>query len=346
MDIKRFLKEVTALPGMPGYEAGVGEYIADWFRPLADELRVDAFGNVVARLGDARPRIMISAHMDEIGLVVCDIEKDGAIRVAKSGGVDPRILPASEVLVHTRTGILPGVVGAKAPHLLTKAEQKKSIVLENLHIDVGMKPESVKAKVRVGDRVTLTGELVVLSGGRLASKTMDDRAGVAVMLVALEHLKRMKPEAEVLFVSSCQEEVGAYGAQTAAHSLEPDIGIAIDVTHGEGPGTGKFEAFPLDKVLLGKGPMLSKPLIHQFEKSAKKHRIDTMVEISNGATWTDADTMFYANEGVPTALVSIPLRYMHTTVETLSEQTIEEAGRLIAHTIDELSRDWGTITWH
>lgn len=358
LDKRKFLRELTALPGLPGHEREAGEAIARWLRPFSDEVSVDKFGNVVGRVGrvsgcgcgmcggGAGPKIMVSAHMDEIGLVVSYIEEDGALRLARSGGVDPRILPAAEVIVHTRGGQLPGVVGAKAPHLLTAEERKKAIELDAVFVDIGYPADEVKRRVRVGDRVTLVGPLTELANGRLAAKTMDDRAGVCCMLVAMEQLQKMRVNAEVHFVASCQEEVGCFGARTAAYAIAPDVGIAIDVTHGAGPGTGPFEAFELDKVAIGAGPSLSKPLLKLLREVAGKHHIDTALDISDGSTWTDADAIIIEAGGVPCALVSIPLKYMHTTVETLSEAAIEEAGRLIALFIAELADRWEGFEWH
>ncbi len=346
MDIARFLSEATVLPGLPGREAKVAEYIAAQFEPLADDVRMDVMHNVMARHGQGGPRILLAAHQDEIGLVVSRIEKDGALRLTRSGGVDPRILPASEVVVWTKGGPMMGIVGAKAPHLLTDDERKKNTELKDLFVDMGMAGGRVRETVRIGDMVTLTGAFQQLASGCAASKTMDDRAGVACMLCALEELTHLRARAETYFVATGQEEIGAGGALTAAYSIAPDIGIAIDVTHGEGPGTGKFDALPLDKVAVGKGPSLHAELTRRLQEAARKHKVDIAVEISDGHTWTDADAVGFVREGVPCVLVSIPLKYMHTTVETLKLDTIREAGRLIAHFIDDISRDWEAIAWY
>lgn len=345
MDIKQFLSEITTIEGLPGREQAVAERIAQVFTPLADDVRIDQMGNVIARYGQGGPRIQVAAHMDEIGLVVSQIEEDGSLRMERSGGVDPRILPASEVHVHTKGGKLVGIVGAKPPHLLTPAEQKKALLLKDMYVDLGMSAEHVKQKVRIGDMITLVGEATELMDGHMASKTMDDRAGVAVMLCALEQLRKMRAKAETHFVSTVQEEIGSRGAKTSAHALDCDIAIAIDVTHGEGPGTGKWEAYPLNKIPIGKGPSLHPVLHERIMQIGKKHHMDCVAEISNGTTYTDADPMHMARAGVPCVLISVPLRYMHTTVETLNLNTIEEAGRLIALFIDDITSDWEAIQW-
>lgn len=345
MICKDFLREITRIPGLPAYERDVARFVQGAFEPLVDDVRVDTMQNVIARTGQGGPRILVTAHQDEIGLVVTKIEKDGSLRMTRSGGVDPRILPACEVWVQAKDGALYGVVGAKAPHLLTEADRKKAIKLKDLYIDLGMSPERVRELVRVGDQVALAGPLTELAGGHLAAKTMDDRAGVCAMLCAAEQLRRFRARAEVLFVAASQEEVGSFGATVAGYSLEPDIVIAVEVTHGAGPGTGKWEAFPLDKVTLGKGPSLHPELLRRIQETAKRNHIDCLTEISTGTTWTDADPLQVSRAGVPCALVQIPLRYMHTTVEMLNESVIEEAGRLIALFIDDISRDWEGIQW-
>ncbi len=341
-----FLREVTRTPGLPGHERAAADLIAAAFAPLADEVTIDPMNNVTARCGQGGPRIMISAHLDEIGLVVRAIEDDGALRVTGNGGVDPRILPAAEVTVWTKTGPLTGIVGAKAPHLLSEADRKKAVQMTDVHVDLGMSCERVKALVRVGDMVQLQGPLTALANGRLACKTMDDRASVAAMLVAAEELNKLRHGAEALFVSTCQEEVGLKGAKTAGHRHAPDMGIAIDVCHGAGPGTGKWEAHPLDKPVLDRGPALHPALVKRIRETAKRNGIELNLGVSNGPTHTDADTLHLVREGVPTVLLSVPLRYMHTTVETLDTAVIEQTGKLIALFIRDIAEEWGDIEWY
>ncbi len=346
MNTLSFLREVTRIPGLPGHERKAAEYIADAFRPHAAEVSIDRLNSVTARVGDTGPRVMVAAHLDEIGLVVRQIEADGSLRVTGNGGVDPRILPAAEVTVWAKSGPLQGIVGAKAPHLLTAADRKKAVQMADVHVDLGLSPERVQSLVRVGDMVQLTGPVTELANGRLASKTLDDRASVAAMLVAAEELNRLKFSATALFVSTAQEEVGAHGARTSGHRLAPDFAIAIDVTHGAGPGTGKWEAHPLDKPVIDRGPSLHRGLTQRLRDTAKQNGIDINLGVSSGATYTDADPLHLVREGVPTVLISIPLRYMHTTVETLDSAVIEACGRLIALFIRDIAEDWGNIEWY
>lgn len=346
MDLKTYLTEVSAVSGTPGFEQPVAKYIAGAFEPLVDEVTVDSFFNVVARKGRLGPRFIICAHEDEIGMVVRDIEEDGCLRITGNGGVDPRILPAMEVNVITKEGPLYGVVGAKAPHLLTAEERGKALQMGELYVDTGYKAEEVKQRVRIGDPVVMIGKMVELADGRMAGKTMDDRACVAAMIECAEQLNRMNAPAQVFMTATTKEEVGGYGASMSAYRLDPDVAIVVDVTHGEGPGTGRFEAFPLDKPTIAVGPNLHPMLTKKLRETAAKHHVEYTVEVASGVTGTDAADTQVVRAGVPSVLISVPLKYMHTAVETLSLDVIRETGRLMAHFIDDISREWEDLKWY
>lgn len=345
MDLEKLIREMMRQPGVSGNEAVVGQYIASQFAQVADGVEVDAMQNIIARMGSEGPRVMISAHQDEIGMVVTRIEDDGCVRIYKNGGVDPRILPGLEVEIQGRKGPVYGVIGWKAPQLQTAEELKKAVKFDDLYVDVGYSAEQTRALVRVGDPVVMLAQPQTLSDGAMASKTMDDRASVLAMLVAAQELQRMKVRAQVCFVASTQEEVGAYGANAAAYGTDPDWAIAIDVTHGEGPGTGKFEAHPLDKITIERGPLIHRALGRKLEQVAKEYRIPYEISAGGGMTWTDADVIQKVRDGIPTVLLSIPLRYMHTTVETLRLDVIRDAGRLMALMIAAMADEWEEFQW-
>ena len=346
-NIARFIAEVTALPGVPGYEAGVNGRIAEWFRTLADEVFTDDLENLYARVGahGSGPRVIVCAHQDEIGLVVSKIEDDGSLRIFKNGGVDPRILPGMEVSVQTASGPLYGVIGAKPPQLLTEKDREKALKLEDLYVDVGYAPEDVRSRVRVGDMVVMLAPSLRLANGCMAGKTMDDRASVAAMLVAAELLSQRSVPAETYFVSTTQEEIGSVGAKSATFRLKPDLAIVIDVTHGEGPGTGKWEAYPVNKVTIAHGPNIQPKLEKIAVEAAKENGVDTVMEVCTGVTATDACETQTAAGGVPSLLLSIPLKYMHTSVELLKLDTVRETGRLIALVIEKIAREWEGFSW-
>ncbi len=346
MDIEGFIAAASEKLGVPGYEREVGDYVASQFEAFADEVTRDALENVIARVGKGGPKVMVSAHHDEIGLIVTQIEDDGSLRIYRNGGVDPRILPAMEVIVRAKDGPLFGVVGAKPPHLLTEADRKKTVKFDDLYVDIGYPAEKARALVRVGDPVVMRARPVKLSGGCMAGKTMDDRACVASLLVAMDFTKQLRSPAEAYFVASSQEEVGMKGAKVAAHSIDPDFAIAIDVTHGEGPGTGKWEAFPLDKMTIVWGPNLHPALVKKAEEIADKWHIPYAREVASGVTGTDAGAIQVERGGIPVILLSVPLRYMHTTVETVKVDVIRDVGRLVSLIIDEVSRDWEGMKWY
>lgn len=339
-DLSGFLGEITALRGISGDEAPVAKRIADAFAPLCDEVSIDAMQSVTARIGKAGPRVLITAHLDEIGLIATVIEDDGAVRFSRVGGVDPRILPGSRVMVHTEEGPMLGIIGALSPHLMTEEDRKKNYKMEALCVDMGLPKERVHALVHPGTQITLLGPLTALENRRYASKTIDDRGSVATMLRLAELLQKRELPCQLFLVSAVQEEVGGLGAKTSAFTLNPDIAIAIDVTHAEMPGCSPDDVFPLDKVVLTEGPNIHPGLHSHLMSLAKKHRVDAQTAICPHVTWTDAAALQIARAGVPTALVEIPLKYMHTTVETVSMSVIEESARLLAAFVTELDDGW------
>jgi len=346
LDIFEFMEKSSAILGTPGYETDISAHFAGLFKEYTDDVRIDALNSVIARVGETGPKVMISAHQDEIGMVVLAIEDDGCIRLHRNGGVDPRILPAHEVSIIAKDGPIYGVVGAKPPHLLSEADRNTAVKFEDLYVDIGYPADKVKELVRVGDPIVMLAKPVQLSGGHMACKTMDDRASVASMVIAMEMLKKFDTPAQAYFVASSQEEVGCKGAGTAAFAIDPDFAIAVDVTHAEGPGTGRWEAFPIEKMTIVSGPNLHPMLVKKAEEVADKWRIPYHREICSGVTGTDAAAIQIARGGIPTILLSVPLRYMHTTVETGKISVIEDVGKLMALFIDEIVREWEGLKWY
>lgn len=339
-DLFAFLGKITALRGLSGEEGLVAEAVAEAFAPLCDEVSVDAMANVVARLGDTGPKVLITAHIDEIGLMATVIEDDGAIRFTRVGGVDPRILPGARVMVHTAEGPMRGVIGALPPHLLSQEDRKKNYDMKKLHVDMGLPAERVRALVHAGTPITLDGPPVRMKNNRYASKTIDDRGCVAMMLRMAELLQKRELPAQVYFVAASQEEVGGIGIEAAAHRINPDIGIAVDVTHAEMPGCEPDDVHPLDKVVLTEGPNIHPRLHAHLMALAGKIHVDAQTAICPHVTWTDASSLQIARAGVPTALIEIPLKYMHTTVETVSMDVLEESARLLAAFVTGLDAAW------
>jgi endoglucanase len=344
MEIKEFLARLVTVPGISGNEEAVAQLISQAFEPYCQEVRIDRFYNVYGRktdvIRDDMPKVMIAAHMDEIGLMVTDIDERGFIRFTTVGGVDPRILLAQEVEVHGRQKLF-GVIGAKPPHIQQREDAKKAIKIKDMAIDVGLPYEKVKELVNIGDAITFVSPLTDLRGQMVSGKSLDDRAGVAVLLQTMKELDALRFAADVFFVATVQEEVGVRGATISAYKVEPDIGIAIDVTHGDMPDAPRDETFSMNKgPVIAVGPNMHPKLTQKLMDVAKEYGMDYMVEVEPRPTGTDARAIQISRRGVPTVLIEIPLRYMHTTVETLNLNNIKQAARLLARFIASLKEDW------
>ncbi|WAH35119.1 M42 family metallopeptidase [Alicyclobacillus dauci] len=338
------LKELVTLHGGPGFEHDVRARIEQAFRAYTDDIQVDTLGNLVGVIkgeGEGRrPRILLSAHMDEIALVVTHIEKGGFLRVAQAGGFDPRTLVGQEVFVHTKSGRLLGIVGSKPPHLTAPEERGKAAPLEDLFIDLATSEDHVRERVDVGDRVTLSRDVYDLQNDRIAGKSLDNRTSVAIILETLEVLKGLRHVADVYAVASVQEEVGVRGAATVAYGLNPDIAVAIDVTFGAFPGQASDEGFVLGGgPAISFGPNLHMKVFRHLTSVAEREGIAYQIELSQGPVGADARAFQIARAGIASALVGIPIRYMHTSVETGSYRDIVACARLLAHYIADVGGD-------
>ena len=344
MDIQKVLSEAAGKLGPSGQEMEIAEYFAEQFRPFVDEVSIDSMYNVIAHKKGNGPKVMLCAHMDEIGLMVVDIEDDGSIRLGNVGGVDPRILPACRVWVHGKEKLF-GTIGALPPHLLTAEMRSKNYSSKDLYVDVGLPGDKVKELVHIGDLVTFNAPLTELMNGQIACKTMDDRACVTILLLAAERLSKMHCDADVYFVGSTQEEVGSRGAMTAAFAIDPDLAVALDVDHATIPGSRPDTTVDGDSLCATIGPYIQPKLLDRLMKCAKEHHVKLQTAVSARSTYTDADAVGIARAGIPTVLLSLPLKYMHTTVETIDLQALTEGGRVIAHFLSELDAGWEDDLW-
>jgi putative aminopeptidase FrvX len=300
------------------------------------ELSTDGIGSSIARIGDSSPLLAVVGHIDEIGLVVTHIDEKGFLWFAPIGGWDPQILVGQRVVVRGRGGMVPGVVGRKPIHLLDPDQRKKVVELKGLHIDVGAADrDQAAALIRIGDPVTIAAEPIRLAGERLASKAMDNRLG---SYVALEAMRRCHERGSLSIsfaaVAAVQEEIGLYGSRTAAFELQPDLAVAIDVTHAtDAPGIDEKEvgSHPLGSgPVIGRGSTLSPKLFELLVETAEEAGIEYSIGASGRSTGTDADAIQFSRSGVPTGLVSIPLRYMHSPVELVDLDDVEATVELIA----------------
>ena len=339
MEVVPFLRDLSETAGVSGYEEGMRELVIRQFGQFADEVRTDKLGNVIAlKRGDTRsphPCIMLAGHMDEIGLMVTQL-KEGFLHFTSVGGIDPRVLLGQEVIVHGRRD-LRGIIGMRPPHVLSQAEREKPRPMEELFVDVGLPQEEVAQLVRVGDVVTIYRRFMELRNGWVAGKGFDDRAAVAAIAFCLSELARMRHQWNVYGVATVQEEVGLRGAITSTYHIMPEVGIAIDVGFGLIPGQPEGKSIKMDKgPAIAFGPNIH-PQVHKgLVEAAQALEIPHQIEPIPGRTGTDAWAMQVTQEGVPTGLISIPLRYMHTSVETMVIRDIERTGRLLAGFISRL----------
>lgn len=339
--MKELIKKLSNMRGISGFEYRISDKIAELFKPYCDEASIDRMGSIIAvkRCGKQNAKkILIEAHCDEIGLMVKNIDERGFISVVNVGGVDPRILPAAEVIIHGKRDIK-GVVGAKPPHIQNRGEAKKSAGLSDMAVDTGLSAETVRSLVSVGDSVTLSQSSGELLGGQMSGKSLDDRASVAAILTVMKNLRRINTEVDVYAILSVQEEVGGYGAMTACYSVNPDIAIAIDVCHGVTPDN-LYSAYETGcGAVVTCGPNIHPKVYERLINTAEKYRIKTEVDVDGGDTGTDAWVMQVVREGIPTGLLSIPLKYMHTSVETLAVSDVEAVSDLLTAFIQNLGDD-------
>ncbi len=335
-----FLKQLLETPSPSGYERPVQDVVRAWARDYADEVRTDRHGNVLAvrhanHEQAGTPRIMLAGHCDQIGLMVQYIDDNGFLHIQPIGGWDMQILLGQNLTVWTRQGGIPGVVARRAPHLMTGDERSKVPTWTDVWIDIGVKDrKEAEELVMPGDAVTFALGYRPLRNGLAVSPGMDDKVGLWTVMEALRLMHGKPLQAAVFCVSTVQEEIGLRGATTSSYGIHPTIGIAVDVTHAsDTPGNDKKQ---LGDVRLGNGPVLFRGpninprVLEHLEATAKARDIPVQVRGAPRATGTDANAIQLAREGVATALVSIPNRYMHSPVEVVQLEDVDRAARLLA----------------
>ncbi|WP_026477890.1 M42 family metallopeptidase [Alkaliphilus transvaalensis] len=339
MNTKELIQILTETPGVSGYEEEVSRVIENQLKDYCDEVRKDSLGNVIAfkKGSKGTGKVMLAAHMDEIGLMVKEIDKNGFIKFTNIGGVDQRTLLCQEVIIHGKEKVY-GIIGVKPPHLTTEEERGKALSIESLMIDTGYSKEEVENLVSIGDVVTVKRQLITLQNDWVAGKALDDRVGVAALQICLKELQNYNHHVDVYCVATVQEEVGTRGAITSTFGIEPDIGIAVDVGFGKTPELSQYGTIEIGKgPALTTGPNIHPAIFNSLKETAKNAFIGYQVEIATGHTGTDAWPMQVTKSGVATGVLSIPLRYMHTSVETLSLSDVEKTGKLMAQFIMSLN---------
>ena len=333
-----FLRTLVNTPSPVGHETRGQRVWLDYVKAYADETYSDAYGNCVAVLNKGgSPRVMLAGHADEIAMAVNFITEEGFIYVRKMGGVDAAITKAQRVTIHTQQGPVAGVVGNVAPHLMKDDKESKSPKIHDIFIDIGCSSRKETGKlVQIGDPVTLTDEFQLLRNGLAIARAFDNRVGTFAVAEALRLLKEQKGglHAEVCAVSNVQEEVGLLGARQIAYSLKPDVAIVVDVTHAtDYPSVNKCQH---GDVKISAGPTLTHggcnhpDVVARLEQVAKAKKIPIQHEAMSSTSGTDTDVIFWTRGGIPSALVSLPNRYMHSPVEVVSLEVLEKIPALLA----------------
>lgn len=341
LDLKQHLLDLSDATGISGYETPVRAYIEEMWQPYTEQFDADKLGSLIAtkqgsQQSESRRRVLIAAHMDEIGLMVTDV--DGAfLRFTKVGGIDRRTLLSQPVLVHADEPI-PGLIGSRPPHVLPQKERTKYPDFEDLVIDTGLSADELAARVRIGTLVTFDQGAVALGGDLISGKAMDNRASVAILTAFLDMIQGRAHQWDVLVAATPQEEVGLKGGQTIAWYTEPDVAIVLDVTFGTGVGVSEADGHKL-----GEGPVLSiGPNFHPKLYALIKDAADS-IELNIGTEpytargGTDAWPVQVSRDGVPTALMGVPLRNMHSPIEIVHLKDIQRAARLLVAFVTRLN---------
>lgn len=325
------LKELTQAVGVSGNEDNIVSLLKNKLKSYG-EVTVDSMNNVFCTFGEGY-HFLLDAHIDEIGFVVTEITDDGFIRFSACGGIDPRPLPATEVSVWGREE-LRGVISTLPPHLQTAEDEKKAPKISQLAIDVGMSCDRIKEFVSLGDKITVRRNFTPLMNGLVSASCLDDRSGVASILMCLDELKNLPCKITVML--SSQEEVGTRGAKAGAYAKNVDEAISVDVSFAYTPGCEKSDCGEISKgAMIGFSPILDREMSRKLVAIAEKNHIKYQCEIMNGKTGTNADVISISEKGIKTALISIPEKYMHQSVEVADTADVEGVSRLICDYIKE-----------
>lgn len=335
--MKELLKKLSNAPGVSGFEDDVRELMINELKSHVDDVSVDNMGNLIAvkKGSPGTKKIMLAAHMDEIGLMVRFIDKKGFVKFSKIGGINDQMLLNQTVYIQSAMGNVTGVIGSKPPHKMKAAERKKVIDFEDMFIDIGANSnEEALKRVKIGDPIIIKQEFEELDNNLVMGKALDNRVGCAILI---EVLKQAETEATIYGVGTVQEEVGLKGARTSAYGINPDLALALDVTiSGDHPGIKEEDA----PAQAGKGPtivladssgrgLITHPKVKELLiNTAEEENIPYQVEVSDGGT-TDAAIIHLTREGIPTGVISPASRYIHTPVSVVNMDDVENAVKLI-----------------
>ena len=343
MDIKDMLAGLCEIPGPAGFEEKVAAHVKTLFEQYLDETRIDVLGNVIGvrRCGKENARkLLFDAHIDEIGFIVTGVE-EGFLRFSKLGGFDARVIPATGVTICTDPPLY-GVISVLPPHILKKEDVEKNFKMEDLYIDVGLSQEEAEKLVVPGTHGVIAGGVRSFGDNLVSGKAIDDRVGIVAILRALELLKDSKLDVDLYVIASVQEEVGMRGATTGTYSIAPDYCVVVDVDHAKTPDTKPAETTVVlgDGVIISRGPNMNPMLTEKLHKLAKDKKTKFQINVvSGGNSGTNARAIQISRDGVATALLGLPMRYMHSANEVVSLDDIENAAKLLAETAKAMKGD-------
>lgn len=332
LDYEHVLKHLCGLPGPSGFEAPVAQAAAELLRPWMDDVQINRMGSVIGvrRCGkEDAPKLLLDAHLDEIGFLITGHD-EGFLRFTTLGGVDPRMLPDRELTILSDPPVV-GVVACLPPHIQTAEDMSRSLPTKELCIDVGLSQEEAEKRIPIGTPAVYRTGCFALGENLLCGKAMDDRACFAVLLDAVEQLKETDLDVDLYVLGSTQEETHSTGAITAVYDIVPDLCVAVDVTHGDSPDASKEKTFSLGGgPVIGIGPNCTAWMAERFRRIAKELDMDYQLEVMSGHSGTNAWPVQISREGVATAVLSLPLRYMHTPSEVAHKQDMCDTARLLS----------------
>jgi len=346
LELFETLERLCPQAGPSGFEGDVTQTAKKLLEELMDEASIDRLGNVIGVRRCGKPnakRLLLDAHLDEIGLMVTGIE-EGFLRFAPIGGVDPRMLPARELTILTKPEPIFGVVACLPPHVQTAADHDKSVAIEDLRIDIGMTQEEAEKAVPIGTPIVYREGVTRLAGGQVTGKSLDDRSCFTILLRTAELLKDVDLDVDLYIMGSVREEVSGFGAIVGANAVNPDWCVAVDVTHAATPDVSN----PKDRTcemyggpVIGMGPNMTWALTDRMVEKAKAFDIPYQPEIMEGHTGTNGWGMQTCLEGIPTSVVSLPLKYMHSPIEVVALEDMEQIARLLAAFAKDLGKEMG-----
>lgn len=341
LDMQHALERLCTKNGPSGFEAPVAEAAKALLEPLMDEVWTDRIGNVVGVRRCGRPRakkLLLDAHLDEIGLIVTGIE-EGFLRFQSIGGVDTRMLPGRELTVLTDPPIL-GVVATMPPHACAQKDKDRALPLSELYVDIGMDQPTAEQTVPIGTPMVFRAGCFPLGSREICGKSMDDRSCFVTLLRAVEFLQEKDLDVDLYILGSTREEISGSGAQCAAFAIEPDYCVAVDVTHGRTPDGPKDKSFALGGgPVVGVGPNMTRWMTDLAIRTANEVAIPIQLEVMAGHSGTNGWYLQICREGVPTLVLSLPLKYMHSPIEVLDRQDMEQVAQLLAAIAERLGRE-------